>query len=952
MSTDIELRVIAGALLPADKGGKQIPLGDGVDQNDKPFRSTFPYVAAPTDGLSGIVEADGAGARAGPAAARGLTRMRARRLFAVVLSFAAALAVSHGDAGRRAGGGGPAPRGRPHRAPGPRADGGHRRAHRPAPGRRARRPRRPRRPPSPPRTCRRCARPATRASTHAPTASSAARWRDPADQGALVQAATLASGPHDFRGALKLARQAQAAEPGTLAPLPILVDALVELGRYGEAERTLQRLVDLKPNLAAYARISYFRELYGDLPGRSRRDATRRRGGRAGAPRTSRTCRALLGALELARGRHAAAPARLRPRARRACRTTPRRAAGRARLAAATRRSGRRDRPLRGVVARLPLPEYVIALGEAELAAGQPGRGPARPRARARAAEPARGAGVNTDVELAIFEADHGDPRRGRGAGPRAWARRAQRALGGRARLGADPLRPTARRAALGAAGAAARLARRRCSATTRASPRWPPASARRGAATCGSPSPTALDGQPLHARTRAGGAAMRRALLLCLLLLAALLRLRPRRAPAGQLLRQPPLAGVGLRRPRRRPLHPRRGRDPDRSSSAASPTPSCSRASRPRSQRRLVLTVDGRRVPLRPAGRAHDRASGRRGRAAHDARGAAAHAPRCGAATGRAARRHVPRPRRLEGDRRATRARAPRCARARPRPIRPTACGATRRTCSRARPTCARRRSTSRPGAGTLDAPRRRGASRRRPSAAATASPARSSDAAAGEGVLLLLLLAAFGWGALHALSPGHGKAMVAAYLVGTRGTAAARGRARRDRHGHAHGGRVRARRRSRSRSRSTCCPRTSIPWLNLPPACSCSGSARRCCARTCGAAGTTSPRAPPPPRPRPRPRPQPRTTQRARAFVARAARDGRGRRPDPVPVGAGRPARRRRPGPDRARDAPDRRLQPRPGGHADRARPRGRARGPRAGAPERPVSRSSPRCRPCRRC
>lgn len=43
--------------------------------------------------------------------------------------------------------------------------------------------------------------------------------------------------------------------------------------------------------------------------------------------------------------------------------------------------------------------------------------------------------------------------------------------------------------------------------------------------------------------------------------------------------------------------------------------------------------------------------------------------------------------------------------------------------------------------------------------------------EAAAGEGVLVLLLLAAFGWGAVHALSPGHGKAMVAAYLVGTRG-------------------------------------------------------------------------------------------------------------------------------------------------------------------------------------
>ncbi len=37
---------------------------------------------------------------------------------------------------------------------------------------------------------------------------------------------------------------------------------------------------------------------------------------------------------------------------------------------------------------------------------------------------------------------------------------------------------------------------------------------------------------------------------------------------------------------------------------------------------------------------------------------------------------------------------------------------------------------------------------------------------------LILLLLAAAFGWGALHALAPGHGKAMVAAYLVGSRGT------------------------------------------------------------------------------------------------------------------------------------------------------------------------------------
>jgi ABC-type nickel/cobalt efflux system permease component RcnA len=38
--------------------------------------------------------------------------------------------------------------------------------------------------------------------------------------------------------------------------------------------------------------------------------------------------------------------------------------------------------------------------------------------------------------------------------------------------------------------------------------------------------------------------------------------------------------------------------------------------------------------------------------------------------------------------------------------------------------------------------------------------------------GVLLVSLLVAAFWGAAHALTPGHGKAMVAAYLVGTKGT------------------------------------------------------------------------------------------------------------------------------------------------------------------------------------
>lgn len=39
------------------------------------------------------------------------------------------------------------------------------------------------------------------------------------------------------------------------------------------------------------------------------------------------------------------------------------------------------------------------------------------------------------------------------------------------------------------------------------------------------------------------------------------------------------------------------------------------------------------------------------------------------------------------------------------------------------------------------------------------------------GPGAIFFALLAAFGWGAFHALSPGHGKTIVAAYLVGSRG-------------------------------------------------------------------------------------------------------------------------------------------------------------------------------------
>ena len=244
--------------------------------------------------------------------------------------------------------------------------------------------------------------------------------REPRNAGALVERAGLALSRHDFRLGLELARRAQRLEPAGVAALPPLVDALVELGRHDEAERTLQRLVDRKPNLSAYARVSYLRELRGDLAGAASALALASAAGGPAAENVA-AIEVLRGDLALVRGRRAEA----RRAYAMALALVPAYApaeAGRARLAAF-------DGDLRGavarwrrLVARLPLPEYAIALGEAELAAGRVAA--AREDlalVRAEQGLLAR-AGVNSDAELALFEADHGDRARAVRLARRAWA--------------------------------------------------------------------------------------------------------------------------------------------------------------------------------------------------------------------------------------------------------------------------------------------------------------------------------------------------------------------------------------------------------------------------------------------------------------------------------------------------------------------------------------------------
>jgi tetratricopeptide (TPR) repeat protein len=243
---------------------------------------------------------------------------------------------------------------------------------------------------------------------------------DPRSPDAVVVAGTLALARHDFAGALRLARHARVLAPDLAAPYGVLVDALIELGRYDQAGRALQRWVDIKPTLASYARVSYWRELHGDLTGAV--DAIRAAISAGGdVAENGAYVQTLLGNLELTRGRRHTAEEAYRAALARFAGYVPAQA-GLARLAAQRGDLAVAIRRYRGVVARLPLPEYVVNLGETELAAGR--RAAARRDLALVGAEERllRAAGVDTDVDLAVFEASHGSPRRGADLARRAWA--------------------------------------------------------------------------------------------------------------------------------------------------------------------------------------------------------------------------------------------------------------------------------------------------------------------------------------------------------------------------------------------------------------------------------------------------------------------------------------------------------------------------------------------------
>ncbi len=75
-------------------------------------------------------------------------------------------------------------------------------------------------------------------------------------------------GKHEFAHALVAAQALSKQIPDDVQTYGYLTDANIELGRYADAERAAQWMLDLRPgNIPGLTRAAYLRELFGDIPG-------------------------------------------------------------------------------------------------------------------------------------------------------------------------------------------------------------------------------------------------------------------------------------------------------------------------------------------------------------------------------------------------------------------------------------------------------------------------------------------------------------------------------------------------------------------------------------------------------------------------------------------------------------------------------------------------------------
>ncbi len=113
---------------------------------------------------------------------------------------------------------------------------------------------------------------------------------------ALTLKATILLSQHQFNDALPLGLEAVKLDPYRAYNYGVLVDAYTELGQYDSAVAMCDRMVTIRPDLRSYSRVSYQREIHGDIQGAI--DAMDRavKAGATGLEETS-WCRVQLGGL-------------------------------------------------------------------------------------------------------------------------------------------------------------------------------------------------------------------------------------------------------------------------------------------------------------------------------------------------------------------------------------------------------------------------------------------------------------------------------------------------------------------------------------------------------------------------------------------------------------------------------------------------------------------------------
>ncbi|MGQ0601157.1 MAG: tetratricopeptide repeat protein [Anaerolineales bacterium] len=229
---------------------------------------------------------------------------------------------------------------------------------------------------------------------------------NPGDYGMLSGMGELALARHDFAAALEWGTRARSLNPNRTYAFGIIADAQVELGRYDEAVATLQQMVDLRPDLSSYSRISYLRELNGDTEGALEAMQWAVDAGGSTAENTLWT-RTQLGHLFFNNGRLTEAETEyqrilaLDPNYVHAL-------AGLARVRAAQNKFDDAIGLYTTVTERMPLAEYIVALGQVHEAAGRSAEAQTQFELARAIDQLYRAQGVNTDLEYALFLADHG----------------------------------------------------------------------------------------------------------------------------------------------------------------------------------------------------------------------------------------------------------------------------------------------------------------------------------------------------------------------------------------------------------------------------------------------------------------------------------------------------------------------------------------------------------------